>query len=136
MPLLGDLSVYPVTSRVVYRLINRLHHVRDPTRSVLHHAEDEHVARAALTFTFDLQLVRIPGLGPLQCVLVNALQEEVMQEPDVARTTRVQTVIQFQVVKEVLPLLPEAMSDVVPQSLNTGVVDTPGIYSGIRAGVN
>ena len=48
-----------------------------------------------------------------------------MEEPYVGGKAGVKTAVGLKVDEEIFPLLAEAVSDIVPQSLNPGVVNTP-----------
>ncbi|KAJ6554250.1 hypothetical protein B0H19DRAFT_1152967 [Mycena capillaripes] len=73
--LIGNLPVDTITSDVFNRLVNGLDNPLKPSWAVLDHAKDKHVAGTTFTFTFNLQLVRVPRLGPLQRIRVDTTQE-------------------------------------------------------------
>ncbi|KAJ6536143.1 hypothetical protein B0H19DRAFT_1182891 [Mycena capillaripes] len=73
--LISNLPAHTITSDVFNLLVNGLNNPLKPSRAVLDHAEDKHVAGTTFMFTFNLQLVRVPRLGPLQRILVNTTQE-------------------------------------------------------------
>jgi hypothetical protein len=68
----------------------------------------------------------IPSLGPFLCIVVNAMEEKVVQEPNMLRKTGIQAMIDFEVNKELFPFEAKAMCDVVPEALNPGIVNAPG----------
>lgn len=66
----------------------------------------------------------VPRLKPFIGVLLDACKEQVMDEPNVRRIGGIQAVVDLQIPEEVLPLLPETASDIVPQAFNASIVDT------------
>lgn len=123
--IVSDLPVNAVCLRVTDKLVDRLSKALKPSWSVLDHAEEEHVMRGPRTLTADLKVVAVPCLGPLLGVGVDGGKEEMMQEPDVRRLGGIQTVVYLEIREKVLPLLTKAVGDIVPEALNTGVVDAP-----------
>ena len=79
--------------------------------------------------TTDLQNMRVPSLYPLLCILIDCIVEQAVEEPDVCRIVSLEIVMGFESVKELLPLLAKATSDIVPQPLNPRVVNTSVIVS-------
>jgi hypothetical protein len=80
---------------------------------------------AALTFAFNLQLVGVPSSGPLLSILVNGIEEEIMEKPDIQWAAGIEMIMDFEIMKEILPLLPKPMSEIVPETLDPSIVDTP-----------
>jgi hypothetical protein len=48
-----------------------------------------------------------------------------VQQPDMRRDLGVEAMMDLEVGEELLPLLTEAMCDIVPEALDTGVVNAP-----------
>lgn len=78
-----------------------------------------------LALPSDLEFVVIPGFSPGKGVLVDVSKEKVMEEPDVSSIVDVKTFCGFQVSEEVLPLFPKPLCNIIPDSLNPAIVDTP-----------
>lgn len=68
----------------------------------------------------------VPGFCPLEGVLIDGSEEEVVQQPYVLRAVSVETARLLELQEESLPLAAEAAGDVKPKALNTRVVHAPG----------
>jgi hypothetical protein len=69
--------------------------------------------------------MRVPGLCPLQRITVNGGEEEVMQKPNMAWASGIETVVGFEVEEKYFPLLAEAVGNVVPETFYPGVMNAP-----------
>lgn len=84
-----------------------------------------------------LNFVSIPPLCPLQCVLIDSGQKEVVEKPYMSSIGDAQAVVDLQIDKEVVPFLADALGDVVPYTLDPCVVyrSTPDIQTATEPSV-
>ena len=66
----------------------------------------------------------VPRADPTSCIFVDGILEQVVEKPDMARVVGIQVTMCLKLDKEVLPLLPKAAGDIVPQSLDARIVNT------------
>ena len=97
----------------------------NPSWAVLNHTEEEDLMGTASTLTLDRELVIVPTLGPLLRVLIDVVEEEMMEKPNVARNGWVESTIGLQVEEEVLPFQTEPVSDIIPEPFDSSIMDTP-----------
>jgi hypothetical protein len=124
---IGDVPIDTVCGRILEVLVGHISKALKTPGTILDHAEEEDVARGSGALTTDLKVVRVPSLRPLLCVLIDTVEEEVMQKPDVCGNRRVEAMVDLKIEEELLPLEAKAMSDIVPQPLYPSVVDAPGM---------
>ncbi len=74
----------------------------------------------------------VPHAHPVLCIPVDRVQPEIVQEPYVVMIGGIETIMYFQLKKKILPFHTKIMHDVVPESLNLGVVNAPEPYSAKR----
>lgn len=67
--------------------------VLNPSRTVLVHAEEEDFSWALVGLTTYLEYVVVPGVRPLLRILVNEVQEQMMEKPNMSWVVRVETAI-------------------------------------------
>ena len=67
--------------------------------------------------------MRVPTLGPGLCVVIDAREEEVVEEPDVELVVAVETVFSLEREEEVAPCRTKPLRDVDPQALDAGIVN-------------
>ena len=94
--------------------------------SVSGHAKHEHLPRAGCASAACMKSMGVPGFCPLEGVLIDGSEEEVVQQPYVLRAVSVETARLLELQEESLPLAAEAAGDVKPKALNTRVVHAPG----------
>lgn len=70
-------------------------------------------------------MVGVPSLRPILRISIDMVEEEMVQQPDMRRDLGVEAMMDLEVGEELLPLLTEAMCDIVPEALDTGVVNAP-----------
>ena len=97
----------------------------EPTGTVLNHSKHEELAGTRSALTTNAEPMSVPALLPFMRVLVDGVQEQVVNEPDVSVAVGVKTISLLELEKEVLPLPPEAVRDVKPETLDAGVVNAP-----------
>ena len=68
----------------------------------------------------------VPGFCPLEGVLIDGSEEEVVQQPYVLRAVSVETARLLELQEESLPLAAEAAGNIEPQAFDAGVVNAPG----------
>jgi hypothetical protein len=121
----GNVPVDAICIRILNMFILGLSPILKPTRSILIHAEKKDVTRGAITLTTDAEVVGVPSLRPILCISIDMVEEEMVQQPDMRRDLGVEAMMDLEVGEELLPLLTEAMCDIVPEALDTGVVNAP-----------
>jgi hypothetical protein len=72
--------------------------------------------------------VQVPSLSPFLGILIDLVEEKVVEEPDVSGEGGIQVVIDLEIDEENLPLVAEAVGDVIPEALNASVVDAPALW--------
>lgn len=120
-----DVPINTKSGRIPDILVRGIHKLLQPARPVLNYAEEEHVAWRTRALPANLQVMRVPRLSPFLGVLVDGLKEKVMKKPDVSGNGRYQAVVNFKLSEEQLPLVAEAVGDIVPQTLDARIVDAP-----------
>lgn len=122
------LRVFPVNAvclKVVYMFVARNGAVLNSARTVFVHAKEEYIPRATITLTTNLEAVIVPSVRPLLGILIERMEEQVVKKPNVSRDVGIEAATRLQIQEKLFPLLTKAVSDIVPKSLDTGVVDTP-----------
>jgi hypothetical protein len=71
--------------------------------------------------------MQVPSSGPSLRILVDAGQEEELKEPYVSRCRWVEPIIVLESKEKELPFVPKSTCDIVPESFNPGIMDTPVI---------
>lgn len=122
---LCNLPVYAVGSEILDVLFLRQYMV-EAARSILKEAEEIHFPGTLITGTANLHDVVVPRVCKLEGIFINGREEEIVKQPDVRGKTGIETTVGLQVDEEVFPLLAESVRDIVPQSLYSSIVDTPG----------
>lgn len=117
--------VDPICVGIVERLHRRFGSVLHPARTVLQHAKEIHVARRPGALATNLQLMRVPGGGPILCINIDGGEEEVVKQPDVSGDKGIQAMVDFELREKDLPLLAKSVSNVVPETLDASVVYAP-----------
>jgi hypothetical protein len=123
--IISNVPVNAISRRIVEGLIFGLSPILQPTWTIVVHAEEIDIPGRSIALTTNAEVMGVPGLGPLLRVSVDVVEEEVVQQPDMCRHLGVEAMVNFEVGEELLPLLPETMCDIVPQPLDTCVVDAP-----------
>jgi hypothetical protein len=101
------------------------------SRSVLDHAEIKYLIRGLGTLPFDPKLVGVPALGPPESIVVDRSEKEFVKKPQGGAVVDVQSMVDFEVGKEPLPLATEAIGNIVPYSFDASVM-----YASTRNVVN
>ena len=102
-----------ILDMVVYRVRSGSDAV-EAARAVFDHTEQKELSWAGGALAADAQSVSVPALGPFVGILVESMQKEVVDEPDMGRAIGVECVAALQLKEELFPLAAEAMRDVVP----------------------
>lgn len=124
----SGLPVDTVRVDILDVLLWRVEQMFQPTRAISEEAEEVHLSRTCGTLTPNVHGVVVPGVDELLGVLVNCVEEEVVEKPDVGGDPRIKSAVGLEINEEVFPLGTVAAGNVEPQSLNTGVVDAPNEY--------
>jgi hypothetical protein len=88
----------------------------------LDHAEIKYLVGGFGTLPFDLKLVGVPALGPPESIVVDRGEKEFVKQPQGGAVVDVQSMVDFEVGKEPLPLATEAIGNIVPYSFNASVM--------------
>jgi hypothetical protein len=124
---INNIPIDAIRRRVLDRLFRRVGQALEAARSIVDHAEQENITRRTRTLAPDMQVVRVPSIGPFLRIVIDAVQEEMVEEPDVLHNGRIEVVINLKVKEERLPLVSEPMGHIVPETLDTSVIDAPAV---------
>jgi hypothetical protein len=82
---------------------------------------------SSLRFSSDLEFMAVPSVCPCNGIPVDIIQKQVMEEPDVGRVVNVKAFICFQVGEKCFPLATKPFRNIIPDSLNPAVMNTPDV---------
>jgi hypothetical protein len=123
----GYVPVDTVGIRILNGLVCRLSPMLQPTWTVLKHTEEEDIPRRPIALTANVEVMGVPSFCPLLGVSINMMEEEVVKKPNMCWYLRIEAVVNLKYCEELLPLLTEAVGDIIPEPLNARVVDAPVI---------
>jgi len=72
---ISDIPVDAMTCQIIHWLIGWGREALHSTRAILKHTKDKDVPGTSFTLTTDLQVMRIPSMGPLLCILVHRVEK-------------------------------------------------------------
>lgn len=93
--------------------------------AAMDHSMGIHIGRSAIRFGARRYGVVVPDSHPVLGVLVDCVEEEMVEEPDMSVKVGVKIVVNFKSLEELLPFSGKPKEDVYPEALNAYIMDTP-----------
>ena len=97
----------------------------EPAGAVLNHAEEEQLGGAGSLLAANVETMRVPRGSPFGGVLVDGVEKEVMNQPNVPRPIGVEAVRVLELQEEAFPLASEPGRDIIPETLDASVMNAP-----------